>query len=97
METKINPNGLAIFNTLKDNQGKVLAFAEIAALAGIDAKTGYLTSAKKIAKENSFEIVKVEDGVETRIMTETAFPSGLTLKTEKVATIDGYKLAPKGE
>ena len=97
METKINPNGLAIFNALQENKDKVLAFAEIAHLAGIDAKTGYLTSAKKIAKEKGFEIIKVEDGVQVSIMTETTYPSGLTIKAEKVATIDGYKLAPKGE
>ena len=97
MEKTINPNGLAIFNTLKDNQGKVLAFAEIAALAKVDAKTGYLTSAKKIAADNGFAIVKVEDGVQVAIATETVYPSGLALKTEKVATLDGYTLAPKGE
>ena len=97
MEKVINPNGLAIFNTLKDNQGKVLAFAEIAALAGIEAKTGFLTSAKKIALDNGFVISKVEDGVEVRIATETVFPSGLTAKTEKVTSVDGYTLAPKGE
>ena len=45
----INPNGLAIVETLTAHKGETLAFAEIASLAGIEAKTGYLTSAKKIA------------------------------------------------
>lgn len=97
METKLNPNGLAIFNTLKANEGKTLAFAEIAALANIEPKTGYLTAAKKIALANGYEIVKVEDGVTATVATETAYPNGLIVKAEKTVTLDGYTLKAKAE
>lgn len=93
MENKINTNGLAIFNALKENEGKTLAFAEIAAIAGIDAKTGYLTAAKKIAKDNGYAIMKAEDAVTITIKTETAYATGLIITKEKTATVDGYTLA----
>ena len=92
-----NPNGLAIFNALKANDGKTLTFAEIADIAGIEPKTGYLTSARKIARENGLEIVKVEDAVTAQIMTVTEYPSGLRIEKSKDASFDGYKLAPKAE
>ena len=97
METKINEKGLAIFNTLKANEGKTLAFAEIAALAGIEPKTGFLTSAKKIALTNGYEIVKIEDAVTAKVATETAYPNGLIIKAEKTAIYDGYTLKAKAE
>lgn len=92
-----NPNGLAIFNALKANEGKTLTFAEIADIAGIEAKTGYLTSAKKIARENGFEIMKVEDAVAAKVMTVTEYPSGLRIEKAKDVSYDGYTLAPKAE
>ena len=55
---QINPNGLAIVETLTAHKGETLAFAEIANLAKVDAKTGYLTSAKKIAAERKLRIEK---------------------------------------
>lgn len=93
MENKINANGLAIYNFLKDNEGKTFAFAEIANAAGIEAKTGFLTSAKKIAQSNGYAIVKVEDAVEVKIKTVTTFASGLEIASEKTATVAGYTLA----
>lgn len=88
----INPNGLAILNTLKNANGATLAFAEIAHLAGIEAKTGYLTAAKKLAKAEKLAIVKVEDGVTVTVKTETVYPTGHVAVAEKAITIDGYKL-----
>ena len=92
-----NPNGLAIFNVLKDNQGTPLSFAEIAHIAGIDAKTGYLTSARKIARENGFEIVKVEGSVIVKTLVVSEYPSGLRVEKAKDVEYDGYTLAPKAE
>ena len=92
METKINANGLAILNTLKANEGKVLAFAEIAALAGIEAKTGYLTSAKKLAKAEHLEIVKRENAVIVTVKTVSTYASGLTVEKTKEVEVDGYEL-----
>jgi hypothetical protein len=93
METKINTNGLAILNTLKENKGKILAFAEIANLAGIDAKTGYLTSAKKLAKAENLAIVKRENAITATVTTITSYPSGYTPeKKTKEVLMDGYEL-----
>lgn len=90
----INPNGLAIYNALKANEGKTLTFAEIANLAGIEAKTGYLTAARKIAKDNGYTIAKIEKGAKATIRTITVYPNGLTLEKEKEAILDGYTLTP---
>jgi molybdenum cofactor biosynthesis enzyme len=89
---QINPNGLAIVETLTAHKGETLAFAEIANLAKVDAKTGYLTSAKKIAAERKMRIEKVEDGVTAKVKTITAFPNGLTVEAEKEVSLDGYRI-----
>lgn len=92
METKVNANGLAILNTLKENKGSVLAFAEIANLAGIEAKTGYLTSAKKLAKAENLEIVKRENAVIVTVKTVSTYASGLVVEKTKEVEVDGYEL-----
>ena len=89
---QINPNGLAIVETLIAHKGETLAFAEIANLAKVDAKTGYLTSAKKIAAERKMRIEKVEDGVTAKVKTVTVFPNGLTVEAEKEISLDGYRI-----
>lgn len=89
---QINPNGLAIVETLTARKGEVLAFAEIANLAKVDAKTGYLTSAKKIATERHMAIEKVVNGVTAKVKTVTAYPNGLTVEAEKEITLDGYRI-----
>lgn len=88
----INPNGLAIVNVLADRKGEVLAFAEIASLANIEAKTGYLTSAKKIASDRKMKIEKVEGGVKVKVHTATAYPSGLQAEADREVEMDGYRL-----
>lgn len=97
MEKIINPNGLAIYNTLKDNQDKILSFAEIAGLANVEPKTGYLTSARKIAAENGYEIVKVENGVTVTVTSTYSYPYGMSVEKTKEVTFDGYRLAPKAQ
>jgi len=92
MENKINANGLAILNALKANEGKVLAFAEIAHIAGIEAKTGFLTSAKKLAKAEGLEIVKRENAVTVAVKTVSVYASGFKAEKEKEVTVDGYEL-----
>lgn len=92
MENKINSNGLAIFNFLKENEGKTFAFAEIADKAGIEAKTGFLTSAKKIATSNGYTIAKIEDAIEISIKTISTFATGLEIVTEKTAKVAGYTM-----
>ena len=92
MENKINANGLAILNALKANEGKVLALAEIANIAGIEAKTGFLTSAKKLAKAEGLEIVKRENAVTVAVKTVSVYASGLEVEKEKEVTVDGYEL-----
>jgi len=89
---QINPNGLAIVETLLAHKGETLAFAEIANFAKVDAKTGYLTSAKKLATERNMTLQKVINGVKATVTTITEFPHGLTLKTPKEVTLDGYRL-----
>lgn len=89
---QINPNGLAIVETLTARKGEVLAFAEIANLAKVDAKTGYLTSAKKIATERKMRIEKVMNGVTAKVHTVTVYPNGLTVEAEKEITLDGYRI-----
>lgn len=92
METKLNTNGIAILNVLKENKGKVLTFAEIADMAGIEAKTGYLTAAKKLAADNKAEIVKRDNAVTAKVKTVTVYPNGLTIEKEKDVTFAGYEL-----
>ena len=89
---KINPNGLAIVETLTARKGETLAFAEIAHFASIEPKTGYLTSAKKIATERKLRIEKVEDGIKAKAKTVTTYPNGLTVEAEKEITLDGYRI-----
>lgn len=88
----INPNGLAIVNVLADRKGEVLAFAEIANLANIEAKTGYLTSAKKIASDRKMKIEKVEGGVKAKVHTITEYPSGLKVEADRDIEMDGYRI-----
>ena len=92
MENKINANGLAILNTLKANKGVALSFAEIANLAGIEAKTGFLTSAKKLAQAEQLTIVKVEGAVKVSVKTVSTYPTGLVVEKEKEVAMDGYIL-----
>lgn len=94
MDTKtntINPNGLAILNTLK-NATAPLTFAEIADLAGIEPKTGYLTAAKKLARKEKLTITKRENAVTLKVKTITTFPNGLVLEKETEKTADAYEL-----
>ena len=92
---QINPNGLAIFEALHAHKGEVRAFAEIAHEAQIEPKTGYLTSAKKIALDKGFRIEKVEDGVKAVAKTVTEYPNGLKVETSKEVILDGYRLVDK--
>lgn len=89
---KLNPNGAAIIKVLADRKGEILAFAEIAHLAGIEAKTGFLTAAKKIAADRKMKLEKVEDGVKVKSKTITTYPNGYTAEAEKEITLDGYRL-----
>ena len=92
MEKTVNANGLAILNTLKAHKGEVLAFAEIANLAGIEAKTGFLTSAKKLASAEKLAIVKRENAVKVSVKTVTVYNSGLEIEKVKEVEMDGYEL-----
>ena len=92
---QINPNGLAIVETLLAHKGEVRAFAEIADEAHIEPKTGFLTSAKKIALEKGFRIEKVEGGVKAIAKTLTEYPNGLKVETSKEVVLDGYRLVDK--
>lgn len=86
-----NPNGLAILEVLK-TADKPLAFAEIASLAGIEPKTGFLTAAKKAAKDAGKTIVKLEDAIEIESTSVDTFPSGLKVERKTVKTVAGYIL-----
>ena len=87
-----NPNGLAILEVLKSNMDKPLSFAEIASLAGIEAKTGYLTAAKKAAKDAGKTIVKMDDAIEIESISTDTFPSGLQIERKALKTVAGYIL-----
>lgn len=91
---KINPNGKAIYDVLCAHEGECLAFAEIAHLANVEPKTGYLTSAKKLAAKDGKEIKKVEKGVKALQKTITTYPSGFEPKaTSREVEMAGYLLA----
>lgn len=87
----INPNGLAIVETLI-NADTALTFAEIAALANIEPKTGYLTAAKKIAAQKGYTLTKIANGATLKVKTITTFPNGLTVEKEAEKTADAYTL-----
>jgi len=89
---QINPNGLAIVETLLAHEGEVRAFAEIAHEAHIEARTGFLTSAKKIAETRGYSIEKVVDGVEVAVKTVSTYPNGFVAESEKTVTLDGYRI-----
>ena len=88
---QINPNGLAIVETLTAHEGETLAFAEIAQLANIPAQTGFLTAAKKIAKERGYSIEKVEDAIEVQEDIVAHYPHG-EFKRTRSAKVAGYRL-----
>lgn len=46
-KTEISAEARAISDVLRANPGKAFTFAELAAAAGVDAKTGYLTAVKR--------------------------------------------------
>ena len=92
MEKTVNANALAILNALKANEGKVLTFAEIAAIAGVEAKTGYLTGTKALAKAEKLAIVKIEDGAEYTVETVATYATGLKVAKTKTVKADGYTL-----
>lgn len=92
MEKTINPNGLAILNALKAHRGEVLAFAEIASIAGIEPKTGYLTSAKKLASAEKLAIVKRENAIKVELSSSLSYPSGLIVDKTSEVVFDGYEL-----
>lgn len=94
-KVKTNPNGEAIIRALSEHKGEIFAFAEIAHMAGIEAKTGYLTSAKKIAENKGMILEMVKDGAKAKAVTVTEYASGLKVETEKEITFNGYRLIDK--
>lgn len=92
MEKTVNPNALAILNALKANKGAILTFAELANIAGVEAKTGYLTGAKALAKAEKLAIVKVENGATYEVKTVATYATGLVIEKVKTVTADGYTL-----
>lgn len=92
---KLNPNGEAIIRALSEHKGEIFAFAEIAHMAGIEAKTGFLTSAKKIASERKMTLEMIEGGAKAKTHTITEYPNGLKVETEKEITLNGYRLIDK--
>lgn len=94
-KVKTNPNGEAIIRALSEHKGEIFAFAEIAHMAGIEAKTGYLTSAKKLASAKGMTLEMVEGGAKAKAVTVTEYASGLKVETEKEVTLNGYRLIDK--
>ncbi len=47
----ISPNSKALIDALKANPGKTFTLAELAEIAGVDAKSGYLRSVKSELKD----------------------------------------------
>lgn len=90
--SKINLNGQALFNALLANEGKTLSLIELASLAKVDAKSGYLTSTKKIAKDKGYSVEKVDDAITLEMDIITTYPSGLKVPSKKTAVVAGYKL-----
>lgn len=85
-----NTNGVAIYNAMAD--GTLRSFAEIANIAGVEPKTGYLTAAKKVAKDNGFEIVKTDDAIEVAETIISTYPNGLEIKRDRKVKVAGYQL-----
>lgn len=92
---KLNPNGEAIIRALSKHKGEIFAFAEVAHMAGIEAKTGYLTSAKVIAPIYDMALEMVKDGAKAKVHTITEYPNGLKVEAEKEITLNGYRLIDK--
>lgn len=88
-----NPNGIALYNAIKGEDCPI-TFAELANKAGIEAKTGYLTAARKLARADGFDIVKLDKAVTARMTSVTEYPSGLRIEKSKDLVMDGYVLAP---
>ena len=87
-----NPNGEAIIRALSEHKGEIFAFAEIAHMAGIEAKTGYLTNAKALATSKGMTLQMVKDGAKAKIHTVTEYPSGLKVEADKEISCNGYCL-----
>ena len=47
-EIKISTQAQALIDTLRANPGKAMTFEELANLAGVEAKTGYLRTVKTV-------------------------------------------------
>ena len=90
--SKINPNGQALVEALVAHKGETLAFAELANLAGVEAKTGYLTAAKKIASDRKLKIEKVENGITLKAVTVITYPNGFKSEKAKEIQADGYRI-----
>lgn len=84
--------GAAIYKVLADRKGEILAYADITHMAGLDNQTGYLTSARAIAKKNHTQIQKVLDAIKATATVVTTYPSGYEATAHKQLTLDGYRL-----
>ena len=92
-----NEKGLALYNAIKGETSPI-SFAELANKANVEPKTGFLTAARKLARADGFDIVKLDKAVTARMTSVTEYPSGLRIEKSKDVAIDGYVLAPhKGE
>lgn len=91
-ENKTNVNGLAIYETLRANEGATLALIEITSKAGIPNESGYLTAARALAKKDGYKIEKIEKAVEAEAEIVTTYPSGVEVRKTKKVIADGYRL-----
>ena len=90
--SKINPNGQALVEALVAHKGETFAFAELANMAGVEAKTGFLTAAKKIASDRKLKIEKVENGITLQAVTVITYPNGFKSEKAKEILADGYRI-----
>ncbi len=67
---KISPNSQALIDALKANPNKAMTLAELAEIAGVEPKSGYLRSVKS-ELGNSLAIGEVEKVVSRKVTVNT--------------------------
>lgn len=93
--TKINCNALglvrALWRNYQENDNAPISLAQLADMAGVEPKSGYLSAVKKMVK-----LETVKDGAEVFVTTTYTYRSKCGIYTreeEKTSAVTGYRLA----
>ena len=93
--TKINYNALglvrALWRNYKENDNAPISLAQLADMASVEPKSGYLSAVKKMVK-----LETVKDGAEIFVTTTYTYRTKCgvyTREEEKTSAVTGYRLA----